>query len=194
MDITVAAGGEISVKVHYKERIPDLLSRFPKAVQQRAKRLFWWPSPYERKLWKATQDMPRWARETVRQHILHERAALIQAKLQRLEEKQKERALQQQAKITAHQAVVVSEPEQAPVVVKSAEQPAVKVAPASIPAPVAAPPLHPAMHAIGGARHLAGTAWSHPTKGALTLTEQFALEHGTPPAQPHPLLSRDRSR
>lgn len=194
MDITVAAGGEISVKVHYKDRIPDLLSRFPKAVQQRAKRLFWWPSPYERKLWKAAQRMPRWARETVRQHILHERAALIQAKLQRFEEKQKERALRQQAQMTAHQTVVVPEPVPVPVVVKPVQQPSVQVAPASIPAPIPAAPPRIAVPSIGGARHLAGSAWSHPTQGALTLTEQFALEHGTPSAQPHPLLSRDRGR
>lgn len=101
----MSSGGEIKINVIYKDRVPDLLSRFPEAIRKRAARWFWWPNAYERKVLRACKDMPRWARLTVRQHLLHERAVRIQDRLDRLQHKRELREARRKAKIEARQAV-----------------------------------------------------------------------------------------
>jgi len=76
----VSGKGELDVKVHFRGQVPDLLSRFSDEVRARAQRFVWWKSRYERRLLRAIRLMPEWAKETVRQHILHERAVRIEAK------------------------------------------------------------------------------------------------------------------
>lgn len=104
LDLTVLSGGEVSVKVHYRDRVPDYLSGFSEAVQRRAKRLFWIKSPFERLLWKATRTMPWWARLTVRQHLLRDRATRIQMGIEAREAARHRRRV----RMEAHQKVVRS--------------------------------------------------------------------------------------
>ncbi len=218
MDITVMSGGEIKVQVHYKDKVPDLLSRFPLAVQQRARRWLYWPSRYERKVWKATKGMPRWARETVRQHLLHERAEEIHSRLQRTAARKEARERSKQAKMTATRSI--AKPELKPELPRELprEQPppsppkrgpydlgpplpphepeplmAVDVPPQL--AVVQEIPRSPAvtLSPVGGNRQAAGSALGAPVRGALTLTERLAQQHGIAPAQPRP-LDRGRGR
>lgn len=187
MDISVGSGGEIKINVTYKDRVPDLLSRFPQAVQRRARRFLHWPSAYERKVWRASKGMPRWARETVRQHLLHERAEWISQRLQKLAEKRQRR----DAVIAATRRVV----EAIPTLVEAAKtriMPVPRQAPASVvpghvdPVPTPAPVVSARSQAppVGGARHASGSALGAPVRGRLTLTERLAQEHGVEPAWP----------
>lgn len=211
MDISVSAGGAIKVEVHYKDRVPNLLERFPAAVQRRARSLFWWPTRYERQLLKATKDLPPWAKKTVWQHILHERAQVVEARMQRVAERKKQKELQRQVAMTAvHKRVAIEPPpEQAPVPERASET-------VDRPAPVAArtkeePAQMPHQHEpivlaaettkpaspvpqIGALRQASGSAWGHPIPGKLSLTEQLAQQHGVAPAIAPKLFHRDRSR
>ncbi|MEQ1716953.1 MAG: hypothetical protein ABL907_13355 [Hyphomicrobium sp.] len=169
MDISVTAGGEVSVKLHYRDAVPDLTSRFSEAVQKRAQRLFWWRSGYERKLWKAAREMPPWARETVRQHILHERASRIEAKLKRLEAKR----LQRELKMAAHQiGQSQAEPDQAEPPHRSSADEGV----------------------LTLDKQLASTALRSPESCGPTLTEHVAAEHQVPLAQPRGHVVPGRGR
>ena len=170
MDITVTGKGELDIKMHYRDQVPDLMSRFSDEVQRRARRLFWIRSPYERKLWKAARLMPPWARETIRQHILHERAVLIDARLRRLQEQQRQRQLQREAQVTVRQE---------------------RLPEAGVSGPSAG---LPAKTAITSDRHRASTSLRAPNSRALTLTELLALERATPLADAHPALDRSRGR
>lgn len=211
MDISVSAGGAIKVEVHYKDRVPDLLGRFPAAVQRRARSLFWWPSRYERQLLKATKDLPPWAKKTVWQHIFHERAQLVEARQQRVAERKKQKELQRQVAMTAvHRGVAVEgTPERVPAperVSGTVDRP-VSVADrttsepdwmAHPPEPIllVADPTQPAqpLPQIGALRQGASSAWGHPTPGQLTLTEELAQQHGVAPAIAPKLFHRDRGR
>lgn len=83
MDVTVSGNGELSVKVHYRDHVPNLLARFSDEVRKRASRFVWWKTRYERKLLKKNRDLPDWAKATIRQHLLHERAVRIESRMQR---------------------------------------------------------------------------------------------------------------
>mgnify|MGYP001180937468 FL=1 len=114
LNITVRSGGGIDVKVVYRDKVPDLLAGFSEEARRRARRWSWMPTADERRLWRATRGMPRWARETVRQHILRERAERIEAKLRDKAERAAERQAQRQARMEAvREAVAQRSPEQA---------------------------------------------------------------------------------
>lgn len=211
MDISVSAGGAIKVEVHYKDRVPNLLERFPAAVQRRARSLFWWPSRYERQLLKATKDLPPWAKKTVWQHIFHERAQVVEARLQRAAEKKKQRDLQRQVAMTAVQKGVAVEPPRAqipeaervsgvvdraaPVTARTTEKPG-EVPLQPEPIALVAEPTQPArpLPQVGALRQASSSAWGHPTPGKLTLTEQLAQQHGVARAIAPKLFHRDRAR
>ena len=211
MDISVSAGGAIKVEVHYKDRVPDLLERFPAEVQRRARSLFWWPSRYERQLLKATKDLPPWAKKTVWQHIFHERAQVVEARLQRVAERKKQKELQRQVAITAVQkggAVEptrdqIPEPERAsgavdrPAPVAAHTQAEMVTVPHQpIVVQVMPQPSQPArpLPQVGALRQASSSAWGHPTPGSLTLTEHLAQQHGVAPAIAPKLFHRDRGR
>lgn len=79
-------------------------------MQRLAKRFLWWPNAYERKLWRAARGMPFWARATIRQHILRERAERIQARLDARAEARRQRELQRLAKLLAVRKVAEPRP------------------------------------------------------------------------------------
>ncbi len=211
MDISVSAGGAIKVEVHYKDRVPNLLERFPAEVQRRARSLFWWPTRYERQLLRATKDLPPWAKKTVWQHIFHERAQLVEARLQRVAERNKQKELQRQVAMTAvHKGVAVevipdqgAAPERvsgtvdrpAFVAARTKSEPA-RTAHQPEPIVLVAEPTQPArpLPQVGALRQASGSAWGHPTPGKLTLTEQLAQQHGVAPAIVPRLFHRDRGR
>lgn len=208
LDISVSSGGEVKINVTYKDRVPDLLSRFPEAVRRRAVRWLHWPSSYERKVWRACKGMPRWARETVRQHLLHERATLIDAHLKRLAEKRRVREARRQVSMTTRQRVqewgpVIATPE-APVAFapgrpvpertrqrlasarKTMEPAGREAGPKVITASLTlnGSEQKTRMRRVGGARHGTGSALGAPLRGRLTLTQQLARDHGIAPAWP----------
>lgn len=166
MDVTVTGDGEIAVKVQYRSRTPDLIGKFSAEVQRLAMRPFRWPNPYERKLHRAARHMPPWARETVRQHILHERATRIEAQLQRIARKRAERERYRVARLQATR--TVAEEEKRP-------EPAER-------------------RGIGEARHRSGTALLEADRGRLSLTEMIAQERGVAPAIAPALYHHDRAR
>lgn len=204
MTVTVSAGGEIKVDVVYKDRVPDLLSGFTADVQRLAKRFLWWPNAYERKLWRAARGMPFWARATIRQHILRERAERIQARLDARAEARRQRDLQRQAKLLAVRKVAEPRPILAaastpqPVPVIDAPRPGFPVA---LPEPVAltradepVPATIPPSLLLGGGRHGAGSAWRVPVGCQRTLTQQLAEDHHVPQAVPWQVVTRGRGR
>jgi hypothetical protein len=209
MTIRVSGGGKIDVHVTCKDRVPDLLQGFSDNVRRRARRWLHWPRSYERKVWRETKGMPRWARETVRQHLLHQRADRINARLQKLAERRHKRAQMTAVVVSATRTVV----EAVPRVVATARTLAdatFRAAAAVRPAPEAArqtttskpvPEVRAAVETtpevgkapdvqvapppkVGGLRHAAGTAWSGPTRGSLSITQRLALEHGIEPVRP----------
>lgn len=113
LNITVRSGGGIDVKVVHRDKVPDLLAGFSEEARRLARRWSWMPTVAERRLWYATVGMPRWARETVIQHILRERAERIEAKLRDKAERATKRQAQRQARMEAvREAVAQRSPEQ----------------------------------------------------------------------------------
>jgi hypothetical protein len=183
MDITVTNGGEVSVKVHFRDQVPELLSRFPLTVARMARMSFWLKSPYERKLLKAARSMPWWARRTVRQHLLRDRAVRIEALLKRIEQRRRSRLARQAAHIEAHQRVRA---EALPERIPSAP---------SRPASASAREARPEFERLTtGVRESAASALSSVERPVLSLTEQLARKHGTIEAVPPPALVRARTR
>ena len=190
MDIRVSLDGKLEVKVAYRDRIPDLVSEFPLAVQRRARRMFYRPNAYERQLWTAARTMPAWARETVRQHILHERALDIEARMKRSVDRKREWDARRQTVATTLQKVVQAGHGLA----RSARERLVPKTPVAVPTPVQAKvPLTVA--AMQRHNALAETALRSAPARKPSLTEQLAREHGTPVAwSPPQRLLRDWSR
>lgn len=201
LTLTTSTGGKIEIHVVHKDRVPDLLSRFSQAVQRRAARWLRWPSSYERRVWRACKGMPWWARATVRQHLLHDRATRIQARLDRIAEKQRlrqERVEARAARVMARQQVqewgpTITTAEHAPAMeldrgrARTAERPTRSDRgdgsdPAVVRAVVPAP--RPRTPRIGGARQATGSALGSVVPGRLTLTQRLAQEHGMEPHWP----------
>ena len=134
LEITVGNGGKLDVKVHFRGQVPNHLAAFSERVRRRALMFFWFKSPYERMLWKATKSMPWWGRMTVRQHLLRERAIRIQAKLDAADAKAKAKA--DAVRVIAHQKV--AGPAQ-PIATEKAQEPRVADARPIVVAPVRVP-------------------------------------------------------
>lgn len=160
LDISVQAGGGITVNVHYRDQVPDLFSRFSDEVRKRARYWFLWPTPYERQVWKATKTMPRWARETVRQHILHERAVRIDELLKERAERQAEK--QKAVQLTASRQNATEVPQ------------VVEPRASEIVAPERPTETMAVVRGNGS-----GSALSSVAPPALSLTERIAAAHGT---------------
>lgn len=167
LDITVQNGGDIKLNIQYRDHVPDLMSRFSDEVRKRARYWFLWPTPYERKLWKAIEHAPRWARETVRQHILHERALRIDQRLK--ERAAKAAAKEKTVQVTAHRAGATDVAEVRPELEVAQLEPAGAVG-------------------VVWTDRAASTALSSVAEPALSLTEQLAAAHGTPPVVPPKVL------
>lgn len=210
MNIAVSSGGQMKVEVVFKERVPDLLSRYPRDVQQKARRLSWWPDRYERKLWQAAHGMPQWARETVRQHILSQRAERITQKLHRKDERRREWELRRQAKMTATQEVAEGKggPMQGRRIGANRPDPVTgheagrrsfgrKILDrilarrnlAAAPVPAADERPLPGQHS-----REAGTALSTTGPGRLSLVDRLARDHAPMPVHPRSAVSRGRGR
>ena len=179
LDISVRPGGEIKVEVHYKGRVPNLLERFSRDVQLKARNWLQLPSAYERKLWRAARGMPFWARETIRQHILQERAERISARMQRVAENREEKIRRRAARVVAVRKVTAALGSRLPT---RAAVPEVK--PIVVQVPVAAPTL---------TSRLSGSALGPVPPQGLSLTEQLGQIHGVPLAVP-PKVVRHHGR
>jgi hypothetical protein len=200
LDISVTGNGELQIKVHYRGQVPNLLARFSDEVRARAMRFVWWKTRYERRLLRASRHMPDWARATIRQHILHERAVRIEAKLKVEAEKRRLKEQQRSAKIVATQRVTAPEPvrerrsEKAPATPeKVPEKRAVEPerAPPAPPAPAKAIPRIPLPE-----RDPEQAVWAAPMRQLPTpsLTQQFATATGAWTAIPKPDPDRGRGR
>lgn len=183
MDVTVSGSGELSVKVHYRDHVPDLLARFSDEVRQRAARFVWWRTRYERQLLKACREMPDWAKATVRQHLLHERAVRIEARMQRQAE---QRRLKDQRRVVRMEAIHKAKAELHDLRPDHAPSGAAHAAASNEPA--AALKVAPPSHALP----LPDRAVPERPAPARTLTELFAQETTVLAAIPRP--DRDRSR
>lgn len=215
LDISVSDKGGLDVKAHYRGHVPDLLSRFSDEVRARALRFVWWKTRYERRLLRASRDMPDWAKATIRQHILHERAVRIAAKLARAAEVRRLKEERRSATIVARHMVEQPVPrsEQRPqpdqVVAGYAPEPQAELRsqPDQVqrePAPVEQVKALPEMDAPAKAVpepvtpvpeiQLPRIDWSSPAKDRLepSLTELFAKATSALQATPQP--QRDRSR
>lgn len=103
LNITVDGNGKVDVQVNYKDRVPDLMSSFSPEVRRRAALGLLFASRYEWKVLLACDGMPRWAVDTVRQHLMFERAVRIDARLKRRAERKRLRAEQQAVRERARQ-------------------------------------------------------------------------------------------
>lgn len=115
LTISVSSKNGVNVTVQCRDQVPDLMSRFSDAVQRCARISFLVKTGYERSVLKATRNLPWYARMTVRQHLLRDRALRFEALLKNwFPEKPGP-----EAHVTAHQEVVA---EPAPVRVEGAVQ------------------------------------------------------------------------
>lgn len=198
MDLTVSGKGEIKIDVHYRGQVPDLLGQFSEEVRARAMRFVWWKSRYERQLLRACRLMPEWAKATVRQHILHERAVRVEAKLKRQAERRARKEARRSASIVARVQSSGRAPDgarEAPVAkarlntvdVRTEHHAQRQVQ--DVP-PVQDPP-RPERE-----MDAPGQGWGAPVRELprLSLTEQFAQETSALKAVPRPEMARDRGR
>lgn len=184
LTIKVGSDGKVDVHVEYREAVPDLISKFPPEVQRLARRWFWWPTQYERDVWSACLTLAPWARATVHQHILHERALWVTAMMRR-------RALRQQAAEERRRANA-RRPSASRKLVLALQRAwragrtkglAERARAVSVVRP------------LGVDRLAAGTALASTSPGALSLTEQLAQQFGTEPAHPREARNiQDHSR
>ncbi|MGD9829700.1 MAG: hypothetical protein AB7U66_13320 [Hyphomicrobiaceae bacterium] len=217
LSITVSSGGAVDFKVHYRDQVPDLLSRFSSAVVRKAKLRFWLKSRYERRVLRAAKGMPRFAQRTIRQHLLRDRALLIAER----EAVKAERQRRKEARITAHQKVVARDdtrrdtpPRSAeapgrieartsdagghaqsrPVAATQRERPTGAAPSRVVPSPEPVQPERRGDDPVGRLLARAGTAWSPAAPPRLSLLDRLDREQPIPKAIANPATDRSRGR
>ena len=106
LTISVSSKNGVNVTVQCRDQVPDLMSRFSDAVQRCARMSFLVKTRYERSVLKATRDLPWYARMTVRQHLLRDRALRFEALLKNWFPEKAAPAVN----VSAHQKVVTQPP------------------------------------------------------------------------------------
>lgn len=181
LEVTVGAKGLVEAKVQLRDKVPDLMSRFPKAIQRQAGRFLWISTRYERRLWRACKEMPWWAKATIRQHILHQRALRIEHHVERIRQKREEKLARKQAKLIARQARDSVRDEPAAPVQVAAPPAALMALPPPLTreeAPLRSTPVPVLADALG---KQASTALGSVTPRKMTLAELLARDQ---PVQP----------
>jgi hypothetical protein len=208
MSVSVSSTGKVEVNVTYGEKVPDLISGYPAEIQKYANRWFLFPTRYERDLWNAAKGMAPWARETVRQHILQQRAEHVQYTRKWFDGWRARRESRKHARVVFRQQVVQRvakalgrsevaavrevatkqvELSLSPVVGQrlASRWPSVRLRTLGDPsAQRIAPHMLMQQPTIGVARMAAGSGFSSVGRPELSLTEQLARDHGIEPARP----------